>query len=69
MRTLLASEHPAAREAIDLYVYRIRRELGSHSPAALGGVDSLVFTAGIGELLAAIRAHLPRCRTAGRPAR
>ena len=57
MRTLLASEHPAAREAIDLYVYRIRRELGSLA-AALGGVDSLVFTAGIGEHAAAIRARI-----------
>ena len=48
MRTLLASEVPAARAAIDLYVYRIGRELGSLA-AALGGLDALVFTAGIGE--------------------
>ncbi len=48
MRTLLASEDPRARLAIDLYVYRIRRELGSLA-AALGGLDALVFTAGIGE--------------------
>ena len=57
MRTLLASEAPAAREAIDLYVYRIQRELGSLA-AALGGLDSLVFTAGIGEHAAAIRARI-----------
>src|SRR5205085_3641580 len=45
MRTLLASEDPRARRAIDLYPYRIRRELGSLT-AALGKVDALVFTAG-----------------------
>lgn len=61
MRALLSSDHAAAREAIDLYVYRIRRELGSLS-AALGGVDSLVFTAGIGEHAAHIRARV--CRDA-----
>ncbi len=55
MRTLLASTEPRARLAIDLYVYRIRRELGSLA-AALGGLDALVFTGGIGENAAAIRA-------------
>jgi acetate kinase len=54
MRTLLASEDPGARLAIELYVYRIRRELGSLA-AALGGLDAIVFTAGIGEHAAAIR--------------
>jgi acetate kinase len=44
MRTLLASHHPAAKEAIDLFVYRIGRELGSLA-AALGGLDAIVFTA------------------------
>jgi len=48
MRTLLASTDPRAKLAIDLYVYRIRRELGSLA-AALGGLDAIVFTAGIGE--------------------
>ena len=48
MRTLLASADPHAREAVDLFVYRIRRELGS-MVAALGGLDALVFTGGIGE--------------------
>jgi acetate kinase len=48
MRALLASDDVRARLAIDLYVYRIRRELGSLA-AALGGLDALVFTAGIGE--------------------
>src|SRR5262249_53285008 len=54
MRTLLESDEPRARLAIDVYVYRIRRELGSLA-AALGGLDALVFTAGIGENAAAIR--------------
>ncbi len=54
MRTLLASSDPRAAEAIDLFVYRIRRELGSMA-AALGGLDALVFTGGIGEHAAAIR--------------
>ena len=55
MRGLLASDAPRARLAIDLYLYRIRRELGSLA-AALGGLDAIVFTAGIGENAAAIRA-------------
>ena len=48
MRTLIGSDEPAAGEAIDLFVYRIGREIGSLA-AALGGLDRLVFTAGIGE--------------------
>ncbi len=48
MRTLLASGAPASNEAIDLFIYRIGRELGS-LVAALGGLDALVFTGGIGE--------------------
>ncbi len=59
MRGLLASDAPRARLAIDLYVYRIRRELGSLA-AALGGLDAIVFTAGIGENAAAIRAAVIR---------
>jgi acetate kinase len=55
MRTLLASDDPRAREAIELFVYRIGRELGSLA-AALGGLDALVFTGGIGEHAAPIRA-------------
>jgi acetate kinase len=54
MRTLLASDAPEAGLAIDLYVYRIGRELGSLA-AALGGLDAIVFTAGIGENAAPIR--------------
>ena len=48
MRELLASEEPAARLALDVFAYRARRELGS-LVAALGGLDAIVFTAGIGE--------------------
>ncbi|MBV8449425.1 MAG: acetate kinase, partial [Hyphomicrobiales bacterium] len=54
MRELLASKSPDAAEAVDLFVYRVCRELGSLA-AALGGVDLLVFTAGIGE-------HAPQIR-------
>jgi acetate kinase len=61
MRTLLESSDPRAAEAIDLFVYRICRELGSLA-AALGGLDALVFTGGIGENAAAIRARV--CREA-----
>ena len=61
MRTLLASDRPEAREAVDLFVYRIGRELGS-LVAALGGLDALVFTAGIGEHAPPIRARV--CATA-----
>src|SRR5436189_1043329 len=61
MRALLASTDPRAAEAVDLYVYRIGRELGSLA-AALGGLDALVFTGGIGENAAPIRARV--CRDA-----
>ena len=61
MRALLASEDPRAQLAIDLYVYRIRREMGSLA-AALGGLDAIVFTAGIGEHARAIRERV--CRDA-----
>ncbi|MGU7781133.1 acetate/propionate family kinase [Burkholderia sp. PU8-34] len=54
MRTLLESDDPAAAEAVDLFCYRISRELGSLA-AALGGLDSIVFTAGIGEHSAPVR--------------
>jgi acetate kinase len=61
MRALLASEDPRAQLAIDLYVYRIRREMGSLA-AALGGLDAIVFTAGIGEHASAVRERV--CRDA-----
>jgi len=59
MRALLASDRAEAKEAIDLFCYRIARELGSLA-AALGGVDGLVFTAGIGERAAPVRAAVLR---------
>lgn len=55
MRTLEQSDAPRARLAIDLMVYRIGRELGSLA-AALGGLDALVFSGGIGENSIALRA-------------
>ena len=61
MRTLLTSDEPRAKFAVELFVYRIGRELGSLA-AALGGLDALVFTAGIGEHAAAIRERV--CRAA-----
>jgi len=54
MRTLLDSDDARARFAVDLFIYRIGRELGSLA-AATEGVDALVFTAGIGEHSALIR--------------
>ena len=57
MRTLLASDEPRAKLAIDLFVYRISRELGSLA-AALGGLDAIVFTAGVGENSPEIRAQV-----------
>lgn len=62
MRELEASDSPRARLAIDLMVYRIGRELGSMA-AALGGLDALVFSGGIGENSVALRAAV--CRDAG----
>ena len=61
MRVLLSSSDPCAAEALDLFVYRISRELGSLA-AALGGLDALVFTGGIGENAGSIRARV--CREA-----
>ena len=54
MRTLLSSDKPEAQEAVDLFCYRIVRELGSLAAAA-GGLDALVFTGGIGEHAAEVR--------------
>lgn len=54
MKVLLASSKPHAAEAVELFVYWSCREFGSLA-AALGGLDALVFTAGIGE-------HAPEIR-------
>ena len=61
MRELLASADAAAGEAVELFVYRVTRELGSLA-AALQGFDALVFTGGIGENAPSIRARV--CREA-----
>ena len=61
MRTLEASDAPDAKFAIDLFVYRIGRELGSLT-AALGGLEAIVFTAGIGENSVSLRERV--CRDA-----
>ena len=54
MRELLASDKPEAAEAVELFCYRIVREIGSLA-ASIGGIDALVFTGGIGEHAAEIR--------------
>lgn len=54
MRTLQASAAPEAQQAIALYAYRLNQQLGSMA-ATLGGLDALVFTAGIGENSALMR--------------
>ncbi len=57
VRELLASDEHRAKEAIDLFVYRVVRETGSLAAAA-GGMDAFVFTAGVGEHAPAIRASV-----------
>jgi acetate kinase len=57
MRVLLASDAPAARLAVDYFVYRAAKEIGALA-AALGGIDALVFTAGIGENSPEIRRRI-----------
>ena len=57
MRTLLASGAARAHQAIDYYVFRIRRELGAMA-AVMGGLDGLVFCGGIGENADEIRARV-----------
>lgn len=61
MRQLLASDAPRARFAIDVFVHRVAREIGALA-AEMGGLDGLVFTAGIGEHAAEIRRRvMSRC--------
>lgn len=59
MRKLLESKRPEAAEAVDHFCYRVVRELGSLT-AALKGIDALVFTGGIGEHAARVRANVCR---------
>jgi acetate kinase len=65
MRALLASEAPLAAEAVEHFVQRVARETGALA-SMLGGLDALVFTAGIGERSAPVRARIcERCRWLG----
>lgn len=65
MRVLLASDEAGAREAIELFVYRVVREIGALA-ATLGGLDHLVFSGGIGERASAVRAAIGAgCRWLG----
>lgn len=57
MRELSQSSEPRAKEAIDYFVFRIRRELGAMA-AVLSGIDTFVFTGGIGENAANIRSRV-----------
>ena len=57
VRELLASDAPAARQAVDYFVYRAAKEIGALA-AVLGGVDALVFTGKIGETSAEIRRRI-----------
>ena len=62
VRTLLASDDPRAAEALELFAYRAAQAIAAHA-VALGGIDALVFTAGIGEHAAPVRAAI--CRRLG----
>ena len=65
MRTLLASDDSHACEAVELFVFRAAREIGALT-ASLGGLDGLVFTAGIGEHASEIRSRVcARCAWLG----
>jgi len=57
MRMLLESREPQARLAVDYFVHYVAKEIGALA-AVLGGLDALVFTAGIGENSAVIRARI-----------
>jgi acetate kinase len=58
-RDLIASADPRAKFAVDVFCYRVARHIGSLA-AALGGLDGLVFTAGVGEKAAPVRAAICR---------
>lgn len=57
MRTLLASDAPRAKHAVDLFIWQVCRQLGAMI-AVLEGIDGLIFTAGIGEHAPQIRARI-----------
>ncbi len=62
MRDLLGRSEPEARLAVDYFVYRAAKEIGAMA-AVLGGIDALVFTAGIGENSAEIRRRISEAST------
>ena len=57
MRVLEASDDPAAKAAIDYFVFRIRREIGALA-ASMSGLDALIFCGGIGENSRLVRARV-----------
>ena len=57
MRVLLSSDQPEAAQAIDYFIFRIRREIGAMA-AIMGGLDAVVFTGGIGENASIIRERI-----------
>ncbi|MBS0297115.1 MAG: acetate/propionate family kinase [Proteobacteria bacterium] len=57
MRALLDSPEPAAREAVELFVFRVAREVGALA-MTLGGLDGVVFTGGVGEHAAPVRSMI-----------
>jgi acetate kinase len=59
MRDLLASDDPRAGDAVEMFVYRVTYFAGALA-AAMGGIDGLVFTAGIGEHAAPVRERVCR---------
>jgi acetate kinase len=61
-RILLASDDPRARFAVEVFCYRVARHIGSLA-TALGGLDGIVFTAGVGENAAPVRSAI--CRACG----
>ncbi|MCI0612248.1 acetate/propionate family kinase [bacterium] len=65
MRDLLKNNEPQARLAVDYFIFRVAKEIGALT-AVLGGIDGLVFTAGIGENSAEIRERICQsCRWLG----
>ena len=59
LRDLLAADDPQARLAVRMFCYRARKYVGAYL-AALGGADAVVFTGGIGEHAAEVRAEICR---------
>ena len=58
-RELLASDNPRARFAVGVFCYRVAGHIASLA-AALGGLDGIVFTAGVGENAAPVRSAICR---------